>query len=168
MNLYTIALLVLAPLLVWRVYRRLQQYLGRQRSIMSRHYVGVMVFTGIVLIIAAQVSYSPVLLAWLGLGTAAGVAWGIYGLRLTRFEDSTQYFTPNKRIGMAVAMVFFARLMYVGVEYYANRETAGAVQQFQDSPLTLVPLGLMAGYFATYSAGLVRWRLKLRKLDFMA
>ena len=165
MNLYTIALLVLAPILVWRVYRRMQQHLGRQRSIMSRHYVGVMVFAGIILIIAAQVSHSPLLLAWLGLGTAAGIGWGVYGLRLTRFEDATQTFTPNKRIGMLVAMLFIARLMYVGVEYYANQQSAGVVKQFQDNPLTLVPLGLMAGYFATYSAGLMRWRLKLRKLE---
>jgi hypothetical protein len=32
-----------------------------------------------------------------------------------------------------------------------------------DYPFTLPSTGLLAGYFGTYSAGLLRWRYQLRK-----
>ncbi len=40
----TLALLVLTPLLVWRIYSRIKTQMQRQRSIVSRHYTGVLVF----------------------------------------------------------------------------------------------------------------------------
>jgi hypothetical protein len=98
-------------------------------------------------------------------GTAAGIAYGVWGLRLTRFEDTGQgyYFTPNARLGIVVAMLFVARILYIGFEMYANQGSSTPNPKFTDSPITLLALGLMAGYFATYSAGLLRWRHALKK-----
>lgn len=165
MNLYTLALLVLTPLLVWRVYSRLKKMMARQRSIMARHYTGLLVFSALVLVPASELASNPVSLGWLAVGAAAGIGYGVWGLRLTRFEDTGQgyYFTPNARLGIVVAMLFVARILYLGFELYAGQGSGAPAPKLTDSPLTLLSLGLFAGYFATYSAGLLRWRRALRK-----
>ena len=166
MDITTIALLLLAPVLVWRVYKRLKEMLARQRSIVSRHYTGALVFAAMILVAAAELLSQPPAqawpgLGWLALGTAAGIGYGVWGLRLTRFENDTCYYTPNARLGMVIAMLFFARVMYIGVDLYANR--GGAAQAFTGSPVTLLALGLTAGYFGSYSVGLLLWRRRLKK-----
>lgn len=165
MNLTTLALLVLTPLLVWRVYSRLKVAMARQRSIMSRHWTGLGVFAAMVLVPGSELLGRPASLLWLAVGTVAGIGYGVWGLRLTRYEDTGQgyYFTPHQRLGVLIAMLFVARIMYVGVELYASQGSGTAPARFTDSPLTLLSLGLTAGYFGTYSAGLLRWRHKLKK-----
>lgn len=165
MNLTTLALLVLTPLLVWRVYSRLKAMMARQRSIVSRHWTGLGVFAAMVLVPGSELVTRPASLAWLAVGTAAGIGYGIWGLRLTRFEDTGQgyYFTPNARLGIVIGMLFVARIMYIGFELYANQGSGQAPGRLTDTPLTLLSLGLAGGYFATYSAGLLRWRQRLKK-----
>ncbi|MGZ8288370.1 MAG: hypothetical protein ACXWVD_14795 [Telluria sp.] len=165
MNITTIALLVLVPLLIWRVYARVKKMMARQRSIVSRHWTGVGVFTAMVLVPGSELVAQPMTLGWLAVGTAAGIGYGMFGLRKTRYEETPEgyWFTPNLYLGMLVAMVFIARIMYVGLEIYVNQGSANALPRFTDSPLTLVSLGLFAGYFGTYSAGLLRWRHKMKK-----
>ena len=101
MNLTTLALLVLTPFLVWRVYSRLRTMMARQRSIVSRHWTGLGVFLAMVLVPASELVSKPAMLGWLVLGTAAGIGYGVWGLKLTRFEDTDEgyYFTPNARLG---------------------------------------------------------------------
>ena len=165
MNLTTLALLVLTPLLVWRVYSRLKTQMGRQRSIVSRHWTGVLVFTAMIAVPASELVDRPLPLAALAAGTVAGIAYAAWGLRLTRFEDSSEgyFFTPNARLGIVVAMLLVARVLYIGVEMYANQGSGVPVPHFTDSPLTMLIVGVTAGYFATYSAALLCWRAKLKK-----
>ncbi|MDB5919129.1 MAG: hypothetical protein JWR40_3363 [Massilia sp.] len=166
MNLTTLALLVLTPFLVWRVYSRLKTMMARQRSIMSRHWTGLGVFLAMVLVPASELVSRPPMLGWLALGTAFGVAYGVWGLRLTRFEDTDEgyYFTPNARLGILVAMLFTARILYIGFEMYANQGSNAPTPRFTDSLVTMLAVGVTGGYFGTFSAGLLRWRLKLKKV----
>lgn len=165
MNLTTLALLVLTPFLVWRVYSRLKTMMARQRSIMSRHWTGLGVFLAMVLVSGSEQVSHPPMLGWLVLGTAAGIAYGIWGLRLTRFEQTDEgcYFTPNARLGILIAMLFTARVLYVGFEMYANQGTNMPTPHFTDSLVTMLAVGVTGGYFGTFSAGVLRWRLKLKK-----
>jgi hypothetical protein len=166
LNLPTLALLILTPLLVWRIYSRLKGMMQRQRSILSRHYTGLGVFAAMVLVPASElVRQQSFSLVWLAVGTAAGIAYGVWGYKLMKREVTAEgcFLTPNVRLGMVVAMLFMARIMYVGFEIYANQGTSETLPKFTDSPLTLLSLGLVAGYFGTLSAGLVKWRLALRK-----
>jgi hypothetical protein len=165
MNLATLALLVLTPFLVWRVYSRLKTMMARQRSIVSRHWTGLGVFSAMVLVPASELVKQPASLAWLLVGTAAGIGYGIWGLRLTRFEDTDEgyYFTPNARLGILIAMLFTARILYIGFEMYANQGSNLPTPRFTDSAVTLLAVGLTGGYFGTFSAGLLRWRSKLKK-----
>lgn len=170
MSLITLALVVLAPLLVWRIYSRVKGQMARQRSIMSRHYTGVLVFAAMVLVPASEVAAHPLSAAGLAAGTLAGIALGLYGLRLTRFENTDQgyWFKPNERLGMVAAFVLVARVLYIGVDIYMNKGTGIPAPRFTESPLTMLCVGLTAGYFGTYSAGLLRWRRALRKaIDLM-
>ena len=156
MNITTLALIVLAPVLVWRVYLRVKGMMKSQRSILSRHYTGVLVFTAMVLVAASKVATRPVQLAALVMGLGAGIGLGLYGLRKTRFDKLTLFFTPPARIGMVVAMLFFARVMQIGIGLYMDRGAPG--NTFTDSPITMLMVGLLGGYFGMYSAGLIRWR----------
>lgn len=165
LSVYTIALLVLAPVLVWRVYSRVKGMMKRQRSVMQRHYTGALVFTGIVLITASQLMYDLGSLGWLAVGTLGGIGYGVWGLKLTKFESSREgdFFTPNARLGLIIAMLFMAAVMYVAFEIYANQGMGSATPKVTDYIFFMPCLGLMAGYFGTYSVGLLRWRWKLRK-----
>lgn len=162
MTIYTLILILLAIVLVWRVYKRVRGMMVSQRSIMSRHYTGVGVFTGMVLVAVSETVNRPVILTALLSATGIGIALGLHALRRTRFNDQTEFFTPPVNIGLAVAMLFFARVMQIGVDYYINQGSAPA-QVFTDSPVTMAAVGLLGGYFGTYSAGLMRWRMVLRK-----
>lgn len=158
----TIALLVLTPFLVWRVYARLKTQMQRQRSILTRHYTGILVFIAMVVVPASSLLGNLVSLGALAVGAAGGVAYGIWGLKLTRYEETDEgyFFTPNARLGIVIAMLFAARVLYIGFELYASQ---GPAPRFTDSPLTMLVVGLTGAYFATYSIGILRWRLKRQK-----
>ncbi len=164
MNISTIALLLLTPLLVWRVYDRLKKMMGRQRSLLARHTAGLVVFSAVILIVTTGLLPTPELLAWLALGVAIGIGYGVWGLRLTRYENTSKglFFTPNRRLGILVPMLMVARLLYIGFEKYAEEISVKAMVELTHNPITIIPLGLMAGYFASYSAGLLLWRRKQR------
>jgi len=167
MSITTLALILLVPVLVWRIYSRLKAQMQRQRSIMSRHYTGLLVFAAMILVPAASLGDRPYALLALAGGALFGIILGMLGLRRTRFSENDAeagyWFTPDPRLGVLVGMVLVARLIYLGIEIYMNQGSNLPNPRFSDSPLTTYCLGLTAGYFAAYSAGLVRWRLRLRK-----
>ncbi len=165
MDISTIALLALTPLLVWRIYSRLKGLMARQRSVMQRHYTGAGAFALIPIVVASQVAPDLAMLGWLGAGIGFGIAYGAWGLKLTRFETTREgyFFTPNMRLGMVVAMLFVAAILFIGFEIYANQGTGLPTPRVTDYVFFLPCLGMMTGYFATYSVGLLRWRWRLRK-----
>jgi Na+/proline symporter len=165
MSITTLALIVLIPVLVWRIYSRLKSQMTRQRSIMSRHYTGLLVFGALVLVPAASLLDRPYGLLALAAGAVMGVFLGLYGLRRTRFEDTDEgyFFTPDKRLGVLVGMVLVARIVYLGIEIYLNQGSNQPNPRVTDSPITMYCLGLCGAYFATYSFKLMRWRQGKRK-----
>jgi hypothetical protein len=165
MSLTTLALIILAPVLVWRVYSRIKGQMARQRSILSRHYTGILVFAAMILVPVSEAMTRPLSLGALVAGCALGIALGVYGLRHTRFEQTEEgyYFTPNEKLGIAAAMVLVARVLYIGLDIYINKGSGAPTPGFTDSPLSMWCVGLTGGYFATYSAGLMLWRRRLDK-----
>ncbi|MFK3739794.1 hypothetical protein [Massilia sp. TN1-12] len=165
MSITTLALIILIPVLVWRIYSRLKSQMTRQRSIMSRHYTGLLVFGALVLVPAASLLDRPYGLVALAGGAVMGVLLGRYGLRRTRFEDTDEgyYFTPDRRLGVLVGMVLVARIIYLGIEIYMNQGSNLPNPRITDSPVTMYCLGLTGAYFAAYSFGLMRWRQQKRR-----
>lgn len=163
MNVTTLTLLVLTPFLVWRIYARLRTAMARQRSIVSRHWTGLLVFTAMVLVCASEVVQRLPLLGWLALGTAAGIGYGTWAFKHTRLEETDEgyYFTPPARLGIVIAMLFTARILYIGFEMYANQDAP--TPRFTDSLVTLLAVGLTGGYFGVISGALALWRYRIRK-----
>ena len=158
----TIALLVLIPLLVWRIYSRLKRMMVRQPSVLWRHWGAAIVLPLAIGAVALFARDNLLALSCLGAGALAGAWLGVLGTRLTRFENTAKgyFFTPNLYLGISVAMLFAARLLYRGLELYINSRAAVPVPQagFADSPLSMLSFGLMAAYFGSYAWGLLRWR----------
>jgi hypothetical protein len=160
----TIALLVLMPLLVWRIYARLKRAMGRSRSQLLRHWSAAVLLPLALLGLALATRTNMLALSCLGAGALAGAWLGLLGIKLTRFEHTEKgwFFTPNLHLGLLVTMLFVARLLYRGLELYMNSRAAvpAQLQEFSQSPLTLLSFGLLAGYYAAYGIGLLRWRRK--------
>jgi hypothetical protein len=156
-----IALVILVPLLSWRVYRRMQRMLGRQRLSRVRAGLTLAIFPVLIGLLAFASHAHPAGLAGLAGGLAVGGVLAVYGLRLTRFEESADgvFYTPSAHLGVALSLLLAGRVLYRLVEVY--RLDPANLPQTPDlmlSPVTLAIVGLLAGYYVGYALGLVRWR----------
>lgn len=153
--------MVLLPLLAWRAYSRFRRMVGRQRLSRVRPWITLAVFPALILVLAYFSQTQAERLWWLAAGLVAGSSLGVYGLRRTRFEPTPEglFYTPNAHLGIALSLLFVARILYRLVEVYAmGPKIPAGMQDFVRSPLTLAVFGLLAGYYIAYAAGLVRWR----------
>jgi len=161
-----IAPLVIAPLIVWRLYARMRRNFGRQPIQPKRMWTRVAIFSVIALLVATQGLLDPRLAVGLTAGLVGGVALGIVALKLTRFEIDGQndcYF-PNPWIGMALTALFLGRLLYRFMVLYPEMShgAAGGFGAYQRSPLTMAILGLLLGYYIAYYAGLLIHHRRVR------
>ena len=160
--------LIAIPLIGWRLYRRVRSSIGRQPLSKVRPWITLSVFPLLFVLIGISVLAHPMTLLGLAGGACIGAALGIYGLSKTRFENTAQgmFYTPNAHLGIALSVVFAARVVYRMFELYSldpNRQPGAP--DFARSPLTLAIFGLLAGYYVAYAIGLVRWRLKAEKAE---
>lgn len=160
----TLALLILIPLLIWRIYSRVKRIFVRQESLLWRHTLGATLFP--LLLIAAAVSLLPdtFALACLGAGALGGAWLGVFALKKTRMENLGRrfFFKPYDRFGIVLCLLFAARVLHIGVEIYINRQSEVPQPLSQEMvlhhPLSLVPFGLLIAYLAAFSIGMLRWR----------
>jgi hypothetical protein len=160
----TLSLLVLLPLLVWRVYARFRRMVGRQRLSRIRPWITLALFPALTLLLSIAALNHPARLWWLGAGLVLGALLGLFGLRKTRFEPTRQglYYTPNAHMGIALSTLFMARIVYRLVEVYGiDPSHPHGMDDFARSPLTLAVFGLLSGYYVLYASGLVRWRWRI-------
>ena len=135
--------------------------IGRQRLRIVRCW-----FTVIVLpLVAAGLSVGSMGRPWGALslagGTVVGIALGLYGLRVTKYERTSDgfYYTPSAHLGIGLSLLFAGRVVYRVIQI-ATVLDAGtpAPPAFGRSPLTTLLFAILAGYYATFSLGLLRWR----------
>lgn len=164
----TLALLFLVPLLVWRIYSRLKKLVARQKSQLWRHRLVAFGFPALIVFLATTTKFEILPLSSLGAGVLAGGWLGVLGIRLTRFEQvgKDYYFTQHRYLGLAITMLFIARLLYRGMEIYLNTRLDVPVPPppFGQSPLTMAAYGMVTGYYAAYAWGLLRWRQRNKPL----
>jgi hypothetical protein len=144
-------MLAMSPLILWRIYKRVQRLTVRQQSRLWRHWFGVTFLPLALLAMGFFMAAHPPALASLIGGVAAGGALGWHALRRSGFERvGDAYF-------MLVAMIFIVRVLYRIFEM----ATLGPQQtpSFGSSPLTMGIMGVVAGYYLVYASGLLRWRL---------
>ena len=153
-----IVMIALAPLLMFRIYKRVKRLTVRQKSRPWRHWCSVTLFPlSLALVLLTQSVDTPALGA-LAAGAATGLLLGIVSLGRTGFEriGSDYFYTPYAPIGLVVSMLFIGRAVYRIYEIimFGHQQTAN----IGHSPLTMGILGIMAGYYFAYGAGLLRWR----------
>jgi len=150
---------VLAPFVLWRMYSRIKRLTTRQRSKTWRHRTTLVFFPLLLLLLAAvSLSTNPFALAGLAAGLPVGAVLGRIAIGRTRFEQvgTDFFFTPHAPIGLAVAVLFMARMAWRGYEFFVLGSLAH--HEFVSSPLTLVIFGVLAGYYISYAFGLLSWR----------
>src|SRR4029077_4114975 len=136
----TIVLLVLLPLVAWRIYIRFRRMVGPQPLSRVRPWVTLAIFSIVLVVLAYAARAHIERLGWLAAGLTAGGLLAAYGLRLTRFEPTPQglFYTPNAYLGIALSLLFFGRLLYRVAEVYAITRAASATPPaFASSSLTL-------------------------------
>lgn len=160
----TITLLVLLPLFMWRIYARFRRMVGRQRLSRVRPWITLAIFPILIALLCFAALSHPERLWWLAASLTVGSLLGVFGLSKTRFEPTPQglFYTPNAHLGIALSLLFVARIVYRLVEVYALEPTMPhGMEDFARSSLTLSVLGLLAGYYISYAIGLVRWRFRV-------
>ena len=166
MEMTTLTLLLLVPLAVWRIYSRLKKMIVRTKSELWRHYAMASVMSVVILVMLGLLIGKWIALGALVAGAAAGAALGHRNLRLTRLENKPDgfFYTPDRRIPLLVTMLFVSRLIYRLFEAYLHMHEGLPMEDFLGNPVTAVVVGLLAGYYATYSLLLVRWHKSQKPL----
>ena len=158
----TITIIAVVALLLWRMYSRFRRMVGRQRLSKVRPWITLTVFALLIVLLCVSAIPHPERLAVLAVGLVLGGVLAVYGLRKTKFEPTPQglFYTPNAHLGIALSLLFLARIIYRFIEIYALGQMPGqnGAVDFARSPLTLVVFGLLAGYYIGYAIGLLRWR----------
>jgi len=147
--------ILLGGLIVWSLYRRVRRNIGRQKLRPRRIIVSIVILSVVSVLLFGASLQLPKLMLGIGGGLLLGALLGLVGLRLTKFEttDGVHFYTPDTRIGVALSVLFFGRLLY---RFWALRDASAAPQSpppFQ-SPLTYFIFGLIAGYYIVYYIGL--------------
>ena len=165
----TLALLLLVPLLVWRIYSRLKKLVARQKSQLWRHRLVAFGVPALIVFLATTTKFEILPLSSLGAGVLAGGWLGVLGIKLSRFEQvgKDYYFTQHRYLGLAITMLFIARLLYRGMEIYLNTRLDVPVPPppFGQSPLTMAAYGMVTGSYTAYAWGLLRWRQRNKPLE---
>jgi hypothetical protein len=159
-----ITLVVLGPLLAWRIYARVKRMVGKQRLSKVRPWITVILFPALCVLLSLATLAHPERLALLAAGLGLGAGLGVYGLRKTTFEPTKQglFYTPNAHLGIALSLLFVGRIVWRLVEVFVlSPQLPHGTDDFARSPLTLAVFGLLAGYYVTYAIGLLRWRYRV-------
>ncbi len=157
----TIAVLLLLPLLAWRIYARIRRAVGRQKLSRRRAGLTLAIFPVLIALLIFVSQAHVERLAWLAVGLAAGGLLAVYGLRLTRFESVPEgvFYTPSAHLGIALSLLLIGRVLFRLFQLYtSDASTLPAATNAMLGPFTLLIVGLLAGYYMGYALGLVRWR----------
>jgi hypothetical protein len=150
---------LLVPWFAWRIYRRFHRNVGRQPLHSGRLVTGIVTFGLIGGLLLAFSFQSPRLLEGIGGGLVLGGLLALVGLHLTHFEinqGGPHFYTPNTYIGVALSLLLAARVLYrIGVLYFSDPAAMSSAPAFMQSPLTLLMIGLTAGYYIAYNAGVL-------------
>jgi hypothetical protein len=150
----------IAALVVWRLYARVRRMVGRQKLSRRRPWFTVVLFPALLAVLLLASLAHPINALTLIAGVALGIALGVYGLRLTAFEPTPRglFYTPSAHLGIALSLLFIARVVFRVVQFYFAAGAASASpHELVRSPLTLAIFGTLAGYYVTYAIGLLRW-----------
>ena len=146
-------------LIAWRMYSRIRRLIGRQHLSLKRVWLRIVLLPIVIALFAFSASTRPEALGYLACGVAAGVGLGVLGLRLTKYELTAEglYYTPSAHLGVALSTLLVARLAYRFAVYGLPGGGAAPAHGGSLTPLTMLLIGTLVGYYWTYAVGLLRW-----------
>jgi len=156
--------LVMLPLLAWMVWRRVSRQFGRQPIRRKRMIFRIVVFAIIGGLLALSGFHHVALAEGLLGGVLIGGALGLLGLRLTRFEVDPakgDCYVPNPWIGALLTVLLLGRLGWRLMVVWPQMQQASAApgamppMGYASSPLTMLVIGLLVGYYIAYFSGLL-------------
>lgn len=163
---------IMVPLLAWVVWRRVSRSFGRQPIKRKTMIVRIAIFAVLGALLALSGLHKIELAEGLLGGMILGAALGVLGVRLTRFEVDPvrgDCYVPNPWIGAFLTVLLLGRLAYrFIVVYLPQMQQAHAAAQassdadaqtwssaYTSSPLTMLMIGLLIGYYIVYFTGLL-------------
>jgi hypothetical protein len=153
-------------LIAWRVYARIRRNIGRQHFVPGRSWLSVTLFPLAIVMVAFTLRFQP---PQMGLslfgGLVLGVALGVFGLRLTRFEATAEglFYVPSAHLGIALSTLLVARFAYRLATVEVGGDQGASFMAVHLTPLTLSLIGVTAAYYVTYAVGLLRWSVRERR-----
>jgi hypothetical protein len=159
-----LAVIALMPVILWQRYRA-----GTARRLarpwLASLNLAAMVMSTVMFVLGATVAniWVPGAVRAVGAGLAFGVALGVLGLWLTRWEATprTLHYTPNRWLVLGVTLVVSARVVYgfwrAGVSWSALGSDGTWSETFGVAG-SLGAAGIVVGYYLCYVVGL-RWRI---------
>ncbi|KZC37867.1 MULTISPECIES: hypothetical protein [Rhodanobacter] len=157
--------LVMLPILAWIVWRRVSRQFGRQPIRRKRMILRVALFAFLGGMLALSGFHHMALAEGLAGGVLLGGALGLLGLRLTRFETDPvkgDCYVPNPWIGALLTALLLGRLAWRMLVVWPSMQQSAAVPTgtmppmgYAASPLTMLVIGLLVGYYLVYFSGLL-------------
>ncbi|MGA8277870.1 MAG: DUF1453 domain-containing protein [Rhodanobacteraceae bacterium] len=156
--------ILVVPLILFAIYRRVRRNFGRQPVRPGRMKTRIVLFAVIGLLVLLPAFLSPRLAGAAAIGLLAGAFLAVAGLHLTHFEtdpDGHRWYTPHGYIGVAISLVLLGRLLYRFLVIYptlqAGARAGGAypIAAYQRSPLTLALLAAVVAYYVVYLVGVL-------------
>jgi hypothetical protein len=161
-----ITLVILVPLLAWRIYSRFRRMIGRQKLSKIRPWITVFILPIAIVLLSYQTHQQYAQICSLIGGLIIGTILGVLGLQKTVFEQTNEglFYTPNAFIGVSILILLICRVIYRVFEIATSDVTLeNSTNSFLLTPLTLICFGLLAGYYICYATGLIKWQYKLRQ-----
>ncbi|KAA0071685.1 DUF1453 family protein [Rhodanobacter sp. T12-5] len=160
--------LVMLPILAWIIWRRISRQFGRQPIRRKRMIFRIAVFSFLGCMLALSGLHKLALAEGLLAGVLLGGAIGLLGLRLTRFEVDPvkgDCYVPNPWIGALLTALLLGRLAWRFLVVWPQMQHVAAAAQtggypihplgYASSPLTMLVIGLLIGYYIAYFSGLL-------------
>ena len=167
---------IVAAVLGFVVWRRISRQFGRQPIRRKRMIARVAIFAAIGALLLLSGLHDIRLAEGVLGGALAGAALGLVGLRLTRFTSDPakgDCYLPNPWIGAVLTALLLGRLAWRFLVLWPQMQHAEALAAaapagtmvpmgYQSSPLTMLVIGLLVGYYIAYYAGVLvhhrRWQ----------
>lgn len=161
---------IAAPLVVLMIWRRISRQFGRQPIRRRRMIARIVIFAVVGALLLLGGLHDVRLAEGVLGGAVAGAALGLLGLRLTRFETDPvkgDCYLPNPWIGALLTALLLGRLAWRFMVLWPQMQQAQALAAsappgatvvpmgYQSSPLTMLVIGLLVGYYIAYYAGLL-------------
>lgn len=169
---------IIVPLMVLMIWRRISRNFGRQPIRRKRMIARIAIFAVIGGLLMLAGLHDIRLAEGLLGGAIVGAALGFAGLRLTRFETDPvkgDCYVPNPWIGAALTALLLGRLVWRFMVLVPQMQQAQALAAsaapgthmsmgYQSSPLTMLVIGLLVGYYIVYFAGLLVHHRRYQRL----